>query len=894
MPVPDASSPPPPPPPRPFSAAARLAAGAGVLALVALALLPLGRLVADWWAVVQVVGEVAPQPARSFDWVRWEDRDGEIVAAYVDVRGTAYAAGLREGAVLYQADYQQFFQPEDLQRAIEGAGAGRVVTYEVVQGGTLVSVDVPLTRYPVFLYPLSRPLWQASVWGFAVAGFLHLLALLVVGPLLVRGRRARRSVVLVAVASVWALGNLARLLAIAMLGAPMAGTAYELAFRVLTAVALAGWVLFPAALLRSVLLDGPRLAAATRPVRWALYVPPLLLGGSLGAALLLGRFGPVTVDALTAPALFYACCYVAAAAGLALLVRRAAAHETDGPTASTWSRIGSMFALIAAAAGALFAYGPVPALDQAAPQTGGWVVLSVQLLALLPVGLVAQATLRYGRTEAVIGRALAYAAGLGIFFFAFVGGWWMLERVGALQVVSPAVRAGGWAVLLLVAGERLLWPLQRRLRRAFASERQRARQGLARFGEGLREHVAPRPLAEATAAAVGDGLGARSAVLLLRPPVGEALVEGSFGATLTPQSRAAALRAGGEVEEAGRVWAQNAELRELALSPSADATFRRLGVALAVPVVRRVAGGANESGAGVLLVGRKAARGAVYDLDDVDLLRGLCGQLALAAERLRLVEREKALVREGAEARLVALRAQINPHFLFNALNTIAALIAERPEEAERAVEDLAVLFRQVLGAEGRAFWPLKDELALVCRYLALEQARFGDKLAVSLDVSDAAAEHPVPAFAVQTLVENAVKHGIERQRGGGSVQITARLLPADASADASADTPGNVPAGLSGGVPAASMSVLELVVADTGAGLPALFGAAPDPCQPDGAAGTASPDGAPSFFGTGLRNVHGRLQTLYGRSDLLRHESAPGTGTTARLLLPTDPASPQ
>ena len=878
MPVPLPSFPDAPPP---FSGPARLLVWAGVLLLVAVSVLPLGRLVADWWAVVRVVGEVAPQPARSFDWVRWEDQDGEIVAAYVDARGTAYAAGLREGAVLYQADFQQFFQSDDLRRAIEGAGSGRVVTYEVVQNGVLVAVDVPLTRYPVFTYPLGRQLWQASVWGFAVAGFLHVLALLVVGPLLVRGRRARRSVALVSVASVWALGNLARLLAVTVLGAPMAGTSYELAFRVLTAVALAGWVLFPTVLLRNVLLDSPRLATATRALRWALYVPPLLLGAALGAALVLGRFGPVNVDALTAPALFYACCYVAAAAGMALLVHRHADPDVDGSTASAWSRIGSGFAMAAAAVGALFAYGAVPALAQADPQTGGWVVLSVQLLALLPVGLVAQATLRYGRTEAVVGRTLAYAAALGVFFFAFVGGWWVLERVSALEVVSPAVRAGGLAVLLLVVGERIVWPLQHRLQRALASDRQRARQELARFGEGLREHVAPRPLAEATAAAVGEGLGARSAVLLLRPPIGEPLVEGSFGATLTPASRAAALLAGQEVEAAGRVWAQNAELRELPLPPDADQTLRRLGVSLAVPVVRRIADDAGStSGAGVLLVGRKAERGAVYDLDDVDLLRGLCGQIALAVERLRLVEREKALVREGAEARLVALRAQINPHFLFNALNTIAALIAERPEEAERAVEDLAVLFRQVLGAEGQAFWPLKDELALVGRYLALEQARFGDQLAVALAVDEDVAAFPVPAFAVQTLVENAVKHGIERQRGGGTVRIQAQMRSEKREGWEEPD------------------EWLEIRVEDTGAGIPALYAPPLDPHSPppdaasaphDAASAPPDPDQPPDFFGTGLRNVFGRLQTLYGRSDLLRHESAPGAGTRVCLRLPID-----
>src|SRR5690606_39741105 len=105
-----------------------------------------------------------------------------------------------------------------------------------------------------------------------------------------------------------------------------------------------------------------------------------------------------------------------------------------------------------------------------------------------------------------------------------------------------------------------------------------------------------------------------------------------------------------------------------------------------------------------------------------------------------------------------ALRAQINPHFLFNALNTIAALISEKPAEAEATVEHLARLFRYVLNAEGRLFVTLGEELRLVRVYLGIEQARFGEKLEV-VERWDEGVEHVlIPAFAVQTLVEHAGK----------------------------------------------------------------------------------------------------------------------------------------
>jgi len=126
-----------------------------------------------------------------------------------------------------------------------------------------------------------------------------------------------------------------------------------------------------------------------------------------------------------------------------------------------------------------------------------------------------------------------------------------------------------------------------------------------------------------------------------------------------------------------------------------------------------------------------------------------------------------------AEARVQALQARIRPHFLFNSMNTIAALTRTDPERAEQAVEDLADLFRAALGREGGT-GTLADELALVRRYLSIERLRLGPRLEVAWAVDQAPPRAEVPLLLLQPLVENAIYHGIEPLPEGGLVRIEA------------------------------------------------------------------------------------------------------------------------
>ncbi|MGH8157449.1 MAG: sensor histidine kinase [Rhodanobacter sp.] len=121
-------------------------------------------------------------------------------------------------------------------------------------------------------------------------------------------------------------------------------------------------------------------------------------------------------------------------------------------------------------------------------------------------------------------------------------------------------------------------------------------------------------------------------------------------------------------------------------------------------------------------------------------------------------------------AQVEALQARIRPHFLFNSMNTVAALIRVDPAAAERTVEDLSELFRAALGQHDIGDGTLGDELALIERYLAIEQLRLGARLQVRRELDDLPADFPLPRLLLQPLVENAVRHGIQPLREGGEV----------------------------------------------------------------------------------------------------------------------------
>src|SRR4051812_37052856 len=137
--------------------------------------------------------------------------------------------------------------------------------------------------------------------------------------------------------------------------------------------------------------------------------------------------------------------------------------------------------------------------------------------------------------------------------------------------------------------------------------------------------------------------------------------------------------------------------------------------------------------------------------------------------------RARALVPAIAEARIQALQARIRPHFLYNSINAVLSLIRSEPRRAERALEDMADLFR-VLMADNRTLVPIANELELARQYLAIESIRLGDRLKVTWRTDGLPGDALVPPLLLQPLVENAVYHGIEPTEAGGEIQIDGAL----------------------------------------------------------------------------------------------------------------------
>lgn len=139
--------------------------------------------------------------------------------------------------------------------------------------------------------------------------------------------------------------------------------------------------------------------------------------------------------------------------------------------------------------------------------------------------------------------------------------------------------------------------------------------------------------------------------------------------------------------------------------------------------------------------------------------------------------RMERLERRFTEARLNALRMQLDPHFLFNALNTISSQVERDPRMARTMIERLGDLLRLSLDSRDREEIPLAEELAFLDHYLAIQRIRFGDRLTVDVHVDPEVAYAPVPCLFIQPLVENAIRHGISSRASGGTVAVSARRV---------------------------------------------------------------------------------------------------------------------
>jgi two-component system LytT family sensor kinase len=192
------------------------------------------------------------------------------------------------------------------------------------------------------------------------------------------------------------------------------------------------------------------------------------------------------------------------------------------------------------------------------------------------------------------------------------------------------------------------------------------------------------------------------------------------------------------------------------------------------------------------------------------------------------------------EARLAALSRQINPHFLFNTLNSVASLIRQDPEEARQVVYKLSKILRRLLRQQEN-LTPLREELSFIDAYLAIEMVRFGDKLQFIRDIDPATLDLLVPSMLLQPLVENSIRHGLSSKVDGGVIRVRSRI----------------------------EGSRLQILVEDDGVGIPE--------------------DKLARMFelGIGVSNVNERLKVLFGDEYKMWIDSRLGEGTSTGIEIP-------
>ncbi len=211
-------------------------------------------------------------------------------------------------------------------------------------------------------------------------------------------------------------------------------------------------------------------------------------------------------------------------------------------------------------------------------------------------------------------------------------------------------------------------------------------------------------------------------------------------------------------------------------------------------------------------------------------------------ERCEQEIREQEFSKLATEAQLSALRAQINPHFLFNALTTIGYLIQTAPDKAFETLMRLTQLLRGVLRSTGE-FSTLEEELNLINSYLEIEHTRFEERLEIEINVPKELQKIRVPSLILQPLVENAIKHGISKTKKGGKVAISASIETENEKV------------------------FLALKVFDSGAGFDEI--------------------NFSKTTGIGLNNIKERLRNYYGNSADLQISGKLGAGTTVEIKFP-------
>jgi heme/copper-type cytochrome/quinol oxidase subunit 4 len=771
----------------------------------------LGMLIALGSAVVwfsqkqtgQAILKGFPTPGGN-DWVTWiDDAEGvRAMAVHPIIRNNELLTGryIMPGDLLTHIDRIPMRKAEAVNEIIFHSVPGKVLLFTVKREGSPVPVNLLITTsyLPRFSYFEVPALWSLYPWLVAIGSFLSLLSLLILFPVIRPELRENGSS-----AGVLLCGLLLFVLLFLRALTLLFSTDYSLS----TFEILSTFICCVLIVALAVFYFHSRLSGKWK---WAAFIP-----ATIGILLLVkaqswifsddfGRYSPLLIHSL----LFF----------FALI-------SFTGMLLNLFSSMGSLSRadwVFHSVALVLLGYlGWTTAPFRPMEVTESTAFLS-SLAFLIPVLNTAASRLKFGRVSLVLSRSIQFALfalfSLVLYFLIHQ----TLSYLGLNFRYQPFLEVST-LILFILLFRGIYAAYEPQLRKYFVFALDRRREQFQQFMSRIPQYTSSRQLSEDAVRETAAYVGCNKVFLWLD---GEKEIVGkpAFGpAELEPILNSLAAST--------EPWSQNPQLPSVDIPAEQAEQLFQWGIQLVFPL--RV----KENFQGLFLMGSKN-RG-VYNLDDVEQVSRLVQQTRLTLGVLHLLEQERILMEKNYQANLTALRSQINPHFLFNTLNTITSLIHDAPDEAEKATEKLAFIFRYTLKNSENINVTLGNEMSLVRTYLEIEHLRFGARLETQTRVAPELENLEIPAFVIQTVVENCIKHGIGRIIGKGIVQIQVTK----------------------------EGEMAKIEIEDNGPGI----------------------DLTKVTSSTGLNNILSRLEKAYKRKNLLIFENT-GHGTRVTIRIPLKP----
>lgn len=787
-------------------------------------------MIVSWWGAMlwnvshygttaQIHDIIAPEssssPFSGNDWVNWANSDEGVVVESVHplIKGNSFLEGqyLEKGDILRKIDYSDVYDAEVVDYIVSNAPPGKVLLFQVDRSGPLASgtgwksLLIETAVDPKFDFTDSHSLWTIFPWILILGSFVSLISMLIIYPII--RSRLRTTWPLFAVIS------LSFLVFLSLLGRHL-NLLVSTDF-ISTEVEANFLLIF----MGFVLIHGVVAVFSRIKVSWMkiLALPGLLVGIYFLYQVeqtLFGAGNPMLSNLYEPFILHFVLSSVMAVLLLSVIEK--------------WrgrSRIDQLFHLLSLGyVGSLFTfYTLLPSAgSEYLVQSDGlpeWPMLLSFGAILIPMISATASQLKFGRVSVVLTSSIQYILFAGFAFLLYYLLHSTLVSLGIQFKYQTYLEISALLLVLLIF--RFFYKANEgRLRKYVVLAQQERRGRIDRFVARISQYTSSQRLLDDLVEALSDYFSAQKVVVWMKDE------PGAGGSAKIDDATLEAIYA--PLQMADLFWARNRQMVVAEIPLSVETPLQASSFDFANPIT------VNDDIYGILLISRKN-RG-VYNLEDLEIISRIVQQTQLTLGVLHLLEREKLLMQKNYEANLTALRSQINPHFLFNTLNTISALIHDAPDDAEVAVEKLAFIFRYTLKTSSRNLVTLREEMDLVRTYLEIEQIRFGERLELHFRLDPKMMDVELPAFVIQTIIENSIKHGIGKIMGKGIVSIDAHEKD----------------------------GFMECNIEDNGPGI----------------------DHSKITSSTGLNNITTRLQQIYQTKNLLYFENT-GNGTRVTIKIP-------